>query len=339
MPCGRRLRTLLVSFSAAVFWVQALFSQEPGCTERKLPVYFRDAQHLPISDISVADLEAKVQGRPVKIVSLAPDLRPGRLVLILDISGTMSGRVAKPSLWDLELSLASHFFESNRRKATIALLSFNDEIHDVIGFSEGNAAVGERLRQLMRDGSYGETQVKGKTALRDAILQGIQLLDHPSSADAICVLTDGGDNASRKSVSDLEKRLAFTSVRLFSMLLYWRSRPGSSAPPEAINGPAELVEITHKSGGEILTAAQWNGKSVALSAGSKVSPAEMLNRLYQAITQRSLLEVELPAPISKNQRWELKLSSTAQHRWKNATITYPDTLISCNTEVYGTGRK
>jgi len=297
-------------------------------------VYFRDAQNLPLQNVSIADLEAHFHGKPVKIVSLTPDMRPRRLVLVLDTSGSMGSESGKPALWNLELSLARHFFESNRQRARIAMLFFGDQVHDIVDFSQGNIAVAMKLQQLAEDDKYVKTKVKGKTALRDGVFQAVQLLDHPSSADAVYVLTDGADNASHRSVKDLDQRLAVSSVRLFAVLVHaqlgYRGRT-----PEELNGPDEFAEIAQKSGGEILTAAQWSGQSVALSANaeSKTKSEETLQRLYQAIVQDSLMEVELPAPISKSERWELKLSSAARHQWKNARITYPDTLVSCNAEV------
>lgn len=297
---------------------------------------FRDSQNLPLQNVSITDLEAKLHGKPIKIVSLAPDPRPRRLVLILDTSGSMGSIEGEPALWNLELSLAWHFFEANRERAGIAMLFFGDEVHDMIDFAQGNAAVGEKLRQVTEDSKYVKTQIKGRTALRDAIFQGIQLLDRPSSADAVYVMTDGGDNASRQSASELDRRLAVTSVRLFAVLLYPKLGDRRQAPEE-VGGPQELAEIAQKSGGEILTGAQWYGKNVALSANaeSRVKSEETLHRLYQAIVQNSLLEVELPFPISKNERWELRFSSAARRQWKSAKITYPVTLISCNAEVSG----
>lgn len=333
------LRTSFLSFSVLLSCIEPVCSQNPPCTTRKLPVSFRDSQHLPLQNVSITDLEAKLHGRPVKIVSLAPDPRPRRLVLILDTSGSMGRIEGEPALWNLEVSLAWHFFEANRQRAKIAMLLFGDEVHDVIDFAQGNAAVGEKLRQVTEDGEYVKTQIKGKTALRDAIFQGIQLLDHPSSADAVYVLTDGGDNASHQSASELDRRLAVTSVRLFAVLLY-QKLGNQGRTPEEVSGPRKLAEITQKSGGEVLTAAQWHGKNVALSANaeSKVKSEETLYRLYQAIVQNSLLEVELPFPISKSERWELRLSSAARRQWKNAKITYPDTLLSCDSEVFDSGR-
>jgi hypothetical protein len=241
-------------------------------------------------------------------------------------------------LWNLELSLARHFFEANRQRSQIALLFFNDQVNDVIDFSQGNSAVGDKLRKVGTR-EYLKTHVKGKTALRDAIFQGVLLLDHPTSADAIYVLTDGGDNVSVHKTSDLLQHVAVTSVRIFAVLLY-QSLEYRNRTPEETNGPRELAEIAQKSGGEILTAAEWHGGSVALSANAeaKVKSDETLNRLYQVILGDSLLEVELPFPIAKSEHWELKLSSAARRQWKNAQITYPDTLISCNAEVSGSGR-
>jgi len=338
MPCANKLRTSFLSFSALFLCIQPVRSQETGCTARKLPVYLRDAQNLPLQNVSISDLKAKLHGKPVKIVSLKPDPRPHRLVLIIDTSASM-GSLEEQPLWNLELSLAWHFFESNHERVSIAMLFFNDQVHDLIDFSQGNAAVAEKLRQVAEDRDYVKQQVKGRTALRDAIFRGIQLLDHPSSADAVYVLTDGGDNASQQSASALDRRLAVTSVRVFAVLLY-QKLGNRNRTPEELNGPNELAEITKKSGGEILTAAQWQGKSITLSADAeaKVKSEETLHRLYQAIVQNSLIEVELPFPISKNERWELELSSAARHQWKNAKLTYTDTLVSCDAEVFGLGR-
>jgi Mg-chelatase subunit ChlD len=325
--------------SILLLFIQAVCSQQPPCATRKLPVYFRDAQNLPLQNVSTADLDAKLLGKAVRIVSLAPDSRPHRVVLVVDSSGSMASRVNGPAPWDMELSLAWHFFESNRPRTRIAVLFFGEQVHDVIDFSRGNDAVGEKLQLLAQDRRHIKTQVKGRTALRDAIFEAIQLIDHPTSADAIYVLTDGDDNASHQGAKELDRRLALTSVRLFAVLLY--QKPGAwSRTPEELIGPGELAAIAERSGGEILTAAQWSGKGVALSANaqSKVRTEETLSRLYQAIVQDSLLEVELPFPIAKSEHWDLKLSSAAQRQWKDAKITYPDTLVSCDSEVSGQGR-
>lgn len=331
-------RVSFFSLSVLLLCIGPARSEEPPCTTRKLPVSFRDAHNLPLQSISVTDLEAQVHGKAIKILSIAPDPRPHRLILVLDTSGSITGSQGDPALWNLELSLARHFFAVNRQRSQVALLLFNNQVTDIIDFSPGNSTVADKLQQIGTR-EYAKAHIRGRTALRDAIFRGIQLLDHPSSADAIYVLTDGGDNASHQSASELDGRLAVTSVRLFAVLLV-REFGYRNRTPEEENGPRDLAETAQKSGGEILTAAAWVGSRVALSANAeaKAKSEEILNRLYQTILQDNLLEVELPFPIAKNEKWELKLSSAARRQWKNAKITYPNTLISCNAEVSGSGR-
>jgi Mg-chelatase subunit ChlD len=322
------------------FCIRAAGAQEAPCERRSIPVALRDNQNLPLQNISVDDLEAKVRGKPIKILSFAPDPRPHRLVLILDTSGSMGSTAGESPLFALGLSLARHFFEVNRQWSHISLLTFNKNVTEALDFTRGNSAVGDKLQQIASDHNYIKANVKGTTALRDAILEGLQLLDHPSSADALYLLTDGGDNASKRSAADVTQRLALTSVRLFVVVL--RQEAGSrNRSPEELSGPDELSEIARKSGGEILSAAAWRGNQVALSANSeaKLKTQETLARLYQTILQDNLLEIELPFPLAKNEHWELRLSDAARRQRKGAQITYPTILISCISEISGAGRR
>jgi len=322
-----------VRFLILTLCTTAIAAQDSPCLRRALPVALRDVQNLPIQNVLVADLQARVHGKPVKLLSLAPDPRPHRLVLILDASGSMGSTHGEPPLFALEFALARHFFEANRQRSQIALLIFNNDVTEVVDFAQGDSVVGDKLKQIFGNRDYVTTNVKGKTALRDAILAGLHLLEHPSSADALYVLTDGDDNASKHSASDLRQRLIVTSVRLFAVLLH--KGVGYRNPlPEEVSGPDDLSEIAEKSGGEILSAAAWHEKQMVLSADSeaKLKPQETLGRLYQTILGDQLLEIELPSSIAKDEHWELKLSNGARRQWKGAHITYPTTLAKCSSE-------
>lgn len=122
--------------------------------------------------------------------------------------------------------------------------------------------------------------------------------------------------------------------------VFYSSTGTRNRTSEEISGPEKLIEMSRKSGGEILTAAEWHGDKVALSANmdAKAKSEETLPRLYHTILDDRLLEIELPFPNAKNENWELKLSDAARHRWKRAQVTYPTTLLSCDSEVSGSGR-
>jgi hypothetical protein len=311
-------------------------AQKQDCVHRTMPVALRDNENLPLQNISVTDLLGKIHGKPVKFLSLAPDQRAHRLVIILDASGSMGNFDGEPSNWTTELKLAHHFFETNRGRSEIAMVIFNTQVIDVTEFSEGNGGVGEKLQLIGSDESYIKKNVRGRTALYDAILQGLRMLSHPTSADALYVLTDGGDNASKHRGSEVTERLAVTSVRLFAVIIE-RGARGYQRIPEQAFGLPEISDLALKSGGEILSAAEAHGAAIALTADreAKFRTEETLSRLYQVIVHDQLVEIELPFPIKKNENWELKLSEDARHRLKNIQITYPVVLTGCDAEVSG----
>src|SRR5947207_11381534 len=175
---------------------------DTACKRCCIPFALRDNYNRPIQNISITDLEGKVRGKPIKILSFAPDPRPHRLVLLLDTSGSMGSTAGESPQFALGLALARHFFDVNHQWSHIALLTFNKNVTETLDFTRGNSVVGDKLQQITSDHNYLKANVKGTTALRDAILEGLQLLDHPSSADALYLLTDGGDNASKHSATD-----------------------------------------------------------------------------------------------------------------------------------------
>jgi hypothetical protein len=66
-------RAAYLVLASLILCIHPIEAQEQPCTTRKLPVSFRDAQNLPLQNFSVSDLEAKVHGKPVRIVSIEAD--------------------------------------------------------------------------------------------------------------------------------------------------------------------------------------------------------------------------------------------------------------------------
>jgi hypothetical protein len=322
---------LLLNLSSAAF----VSAQADSCSHRSLSVYVQDSQGSPITGLVPADLEAKAHGKPVKILSISPDSRPHRVLLIADTTHSMnSAATGEPPRWRWQIALAQHFFEQNRQKAQIALLIFGKQINVVVDFSQGNAAVGVKLQEAAKGyDNLRNEPTKGTTTLHEAVLQGLQLFDHATSADAIYVLTDAVENNTATHDSgEVIQRLIAMDVRLFAVLLQQEIGYRNKTAEEVL-GPEELSEIARKSGGAILSTAEWHNDRVSLSANAngKATTQETLTRLYQAILQDSLLELVLPFPLEKNESFQLKPSDSARHQWKGAQIIYSDSLIGCGS--------
>lgn len=314
---------LLLNLSAISF----VSEQNDPCSHRVLTVSVKDSEGRAITDLAPADFEAKVHGKPVKILSVTSDARPHRLLLVVDISHSMkNGATGEPPRWSWQFALARHFFGQNHQKAQVALLIFGNQINDVVDFSQGNAAVDAKLQQAAKGPDDLRNLPRGRTTLQEAILEGLQLFDQPSSADAVYLLSDAIESSTAAQGSgEVIQLLNATHVRLFAVLLQqeigYRTRSA-----EEVLGPRELSEIARKSGGAVLSTAEWHKDRVSLSANSdgKATSQETLTGLYQVILQDSLLEIELPFPAEKNERFQLKFSNSAGHRWKSAQIIYPE---------------
>jgi hypothetical protein len=210
---------------------------------------------------------------------------------------------------------------------------FSKRANEVVDFSQGNSAVNDRLQQASKSHGYLGKNLKGPRTVYEAIIWGLQMLESPSSADAIYVLTDGGDyTEATHGASEVTQPLLATGVRLFAVLLQGESNSMRKTAEEVL-GPEQLSQIARKSGGAIFSTAEWHGDRVSLSANpeGKATAQETLMRLYQPILQDSVLEIELSFPVEKNERLELRLSNEARHQWSRAQFIYSDNLAGCGS--------
>jgi hypothetical protein len=85
-----RLINLPFDLTLALLIVSPAVAQEDQCSQRKLTIYVQDSLGKPISGLTPADFESQFRGKPVKIVSVIPDQRTHRIVILLDASMILS---------------------------------------------------------------------------------------------------------------------------------------------------------------------------------------------------------------------------------------------------------
>lgn len=131
-----------------------------------------------------ANFKVYEDGREQSITNFSREETPFAVALLLDVSGSMEGRVS------MARSAAIRFLDGLRADDTAAVYSFHRKVEQVQEFSQS------------RDLSPVVYQLtaKGETALHDAIVRSAKDLgSRPEKRRAIVVLSDGADNRSEAS--------------------------------------------------------------------------------------------------------------------------------------------
>jgi Ca-activated chloride channel family protein len=150
---------------------------------------------LPQSAFHVAE-----DGNPQLISHFAAEDAPLDLVVAIDISGSMT-----PAMVKLKRAV-KEFLSAVPRQDQVTLLGFNDSIFTVTRKSNDPA---ERVKAVDRLAPWGST------ALYDVVLRGVEMLGRQAGRKALVVFTDGEDQGSHATMSDVERRLQASDVTLY----------------------------------------------------------------------------------------------------------------------------
>jgi Ca-activated chloride channel homolog len=129
------------------------------------------------------------------------DRKPANIMLVLDTSGSMS---EENKLDNAKRGLRV-FLSQLSPNDRVGLISFNDQVfynQAVDPFSRDRAKLLQEINDLFPG---GETAVYDAS---EAGLRAIQALRDPSRINAVVVLTDGEDNQSRQTASELARKLS-----------------------------------------------------------------------------------------------------------------------------------
>lgn len=314
-----RPNSLVSLLSLAALLQTPTLSQEASCLRRTLPLAVTDSQGVPIEGVVATDLQTRFRIGPAKILSIVPDDRPHRIVILVDASGTMATK------WREVLAPASGLAETSLPNTKMALIVFKNKIEEEISFSDGQSVVAERLRQMRSTANVSRETTGGRTAIFDSLLGALRLLETPTSADSLYLVSDGADNASHVHLADVVQTLSSNGVRVFVSLTLGHF--GNRSPtPEEERGPFDMNELAKKTGGQV-SAPFERGVPTKREQAERLSQA--MHRFYQAMAQNYRLELEVPAALEKSTTWELRFSDQGAVRWRNARLAYPIQLAAC----------
>ena len=154
--------------------------------------------------------------------------------LVFDASGSMGNKLNKSR------QAAVEFFKTANPEDEFFLVQFNDRPQLVMPFTRATEEIQNRLTF---------TQAKGRTALLDGIYMALQELRKGTNPRrALLVISDGGDNSSRYTETEVRNLLREADAQLYAMGIF---EPVASRgrTAEELAGPGLLSELATMTGG------------------------------------------------------------------------------------------
>jgi len=168
------------------------------------------------------------------VAHFASEDAPLSVGLVFDASGSMGSKLQKSR------QAAAQFFRTANPEDEFFLIQFNDRPEMVSGFTTNTEEIQNRLTF---------TQAKGRTALLDGVYLALnQMKKARNPRKAILIISDGGDNSSRYTESEIKNLVREADVQVYAIGIFEPiSSRGRTA--EELSGPGLLTEISEQTGG------------------------------------------------------------------------------------------
>jgi VWFA-related protein len=154
--------------------------------------------------------------------------------IVFDTSGSMGTKLQKSR------QAVAQFCKTANPEDEFFLVQFNDRPEVTVGFTRETEEIQNRITF---------TQSRGRTALLDAVYLALhEMRKSKNPRKALLVISDGGDNSSRYTETEIKNLVREADVQIYGIGIYepYGSR-GRTA--EELNGPSLLNDVAEQTGG------------------------------------------------------------------------------------------
>lgn len=299
--------------------------QADTCPIRTIPVNVRDAQGTLVTGLDQGAYRGSLRGQQIVVRGATVETGPKRTLLLLDVSGSMTG---SSRTWELVRLLTGDFATSGPKGNEVALVTFATGIQDTVAFSQDLTALVAKLRSLQNVHAASPNK-GGQTGLFDALLYATTLFGDPRPGDVIYLISDGGDNQSRHPRPEALRAAVEKGIRVYSFLI----RLQGFVTEEGRRGPKVLEEFAQQTGGLVADAPSDIGGLYDLSPRGRGELSRQLQVLYAHMSTFYNLEIQLPSQLVKPTDWKLEITDERGKRRKDVLVTYPHELAPCKIEA------
>jgi len=177
------------------------------------------------------------------ITHFASEDAPISVGLVFDCSGSMGDKLKKSR------EAVAQLLKTANPEDEFFLVEFNDRAELVVSLTKRSEEIQNRL---------AFTQSKGRTALLDAIVLSMnEMRKAHNPRKALVIISDGGDNSSRYTVSEVKNRVREVDVQIYAigiLELFGERR----RTPEEFAGPGLLNDIGEQTGGRLFEVGNLN---------------------------------------------------------------------------------
>lgn len=335
---------LFLSFSVALASANACFAQQ-GSVERTLPLVVMSPDGKIISNVSPQNIYLK--GVKATVKRIAFDDSPRKVVLLLDISGSMTGGEELEQTngrWNNARTMAEKLLANLPPADWISLHVFADHDREVVAPTHDFDSIRKAIDLLPDPDSkpavraYGGTTQFGEAL--SAILDGKRV---QSFGDCIVVFSDGGFNGRGADGGRVRAQLLVQGIRIFLVIpsarlllppalaiglpaasMTWRWYP----PPEgafafdypALQDAASLCKLT---AGTAIQAEPLNRDDERFKPDSLQSAMKQAAWVVQDTYQ---LQLSLGEALTKQRKIKLELVGSSGKPVRSLTLLYPEYL-------------
>jgi len=154
--------------------------------------------------------------------------------VVFDTSGSMGAKLQKSR------EAVRQFMKTANPEDEFFLVQFNDRPELTVPFTSEPEDIQSHLSFI---------QSKGRTALLDGVYMAMNHMKKARNGrKAILIISDGGDNSSRYTESEVRNAVREADVQIYAIGIF-ESFGARSRTPEEMAGPGLLGEITEQTGG------------------------------------------------------------------------------------------
>jgi Ca-activated chloride channel homolog len=199
-----------------------------------IPVHVTTPGGAAVATLSKDSFQLFEDGVEQKITLFAKEDAPLSVGVVFDASGSMQNKIRKSS------EAAATFFKTANADDEFFLVEFNDRAKLTVPFTSDSDEIYKRIAQ---------TKAFGRTSLLDAIhLAAVEMKHARNLRKALVIFSDGGDNRSRYTESEIRNAMLESDVQVYAMGIFNHDDPRKLSREEQ-NGPQLLNDLAEQTGG------------------------------------------------------------------------------------------